>query len=73
MGEYAITGIRVQDVQTLSANNTPQLIKRVTYYVGTNGPFTLDYTPQEYLADRIKADMEKEVDILKAIGATARG
>ena len=71
MGDYEVTGIRVQDVQTLSANNTPQLIKRVTYYVGHNGPFTLDYTPQEYTADQVKADMQKEVDILTAIGATA--
>ena len=67
---YAITGVRVQDNFALNDQAVSVLRKRVTFYVGSNGPFTLDYSPGEYTADKVRADMEKEVETLRAIGAT---
>jgi hypothetical protein len=43
--------------------------KVVTYMVGDNGPFTLYYAPGAYSQDAVQADIKKEVDTLRAIGA----
>ncbi len=57
----------MQDVPGLDANAQPTVTKRVTFYAGKNGPFTLMYTAHNYTPDQVKADMEKEVATLRAI------
>jgi len=71
MDSYEVTGIKVQDINGLDTNAQPITTKQVTFYVGTQGPFYLRYKPGEYTADKIKADMAREVEVLRAIGATA--
>jgi len=70
MEPYEVNSIRVQDASKFASDGTAVSVKRVTYRVGVQGPFTLDYLPSDYNAEKVRADMQKEVDILKAIGAT---
>lgn len=71
MEDYAIKNVRVQDIPGLDLNGNTTITKRVTYQVGINGPFTLDYPAAEYTAAKVQADMQREVETLKAIGATS--
>lgn len=71
MEDYEIKNVQVQDITGLDAQGNVTRTKRVTYQVGKNGPFVLDYPAAEYTAEKVKADMQKECDILKAIGATS--
>jgi hypothetical protein len=41
--------------------------KTVTYYVGSHGPFTLEYAPGDYSAANVKRDIQKEIDSLAEI------
>lgn len=45
--------------------------KVVTFTVGNNGPFNVTFTAADYNADNVNAAIKREVDILKAIGATS--
>lgn len=69
MKDFTVNGISVQDVTGVNPayQSVPQ--KKVTFYVGTSGPFFLTYDLKDYSADRVIADIQKEVDTLKAIAA----
>lgn len=71
MQDHTINQIHVQDITGTDANLQPTVTKRVTFYVGKNGPFVLTYKPSEYSADQVQRDMEKEVATLNAICAQA--
>jgi hypothetical protein len=71
MQDYAIRDVTVQDISGINNALQPTVSKRVTYYVGGSGPFFLTYAPDKYDAGVVLADMQKEVDTLKAIGAKA--
>lgn len=71
MQDYAIRDVTVQDISGINGALQPTVSKRVTFYVGGSGPFYLTYSPAEYDAGVVLADMQKEVDTLKAIGAKA--
>ena len=43
--------------------------KVVTFMVGNNGPFTLNYRKEEYTEQRVQKDIQDEVTTLRAIGA----
>ncbi len=70
MEAYEVNNVHVQDITGLDAQGNTTITKRVTFYVGRNGPFVLNYSPTAYHADKVQADMQREVEILKAIGAT---
>jgi hypothetical protein len=53
------------DIGTLRALQN----KIVTYTVGAQGPFTLTYAAGDYTQQRVEQDIQKEVDILRGIGA----
>lgn len=71
MESYDINGVQVSDVPGISPGLQPIVTKRVTFYVGKNGPFFLNYAPGEYSAAQVLDDMRKEADTLRAIGATS--
>ncbi len=47
----------------------PTRSKVVTFTVGTHGPFTLSYTADKYTQQTVANDIQREVDILKGLGA----
>ncbi len=67
--EDLIHNVNVRDSVQLGEALTPLRVKIVTFRVGTHGPFTLTYPSAEFTAERVRADMMKEVETLKAIGA----
>lgn len=69
MTNFNVNGISVQDVPSTNAALQAIVQKRVTFYVGTSGPFFLTYNLADYSADRVLADIQREVDTLKAIAA----
>jgi hypothetical protein len=69
MKTFDVHGISVQDVTGVNGAFQPTAQKRVTFYVGTSGPFFLTYDLKDYAADTVLADIQKEVDTLKSIGA----
>ncbi len=71
MQDYSIRDVTVQDIPGVNGALQPTVSKRVTFYAGGSGPFFLTYAPDKYDAGTVLADMQKEVDTLKAIGAKA--
>lgn len=53
------------DISTL----TPRNNKIVTFTVADHGPFTLTYKAGDYNQATVEADIQKEVDTLRGIGA----
>lgn len=39
----------------------------LTYYVGTHGPFTLRYSPQQYTPEKARSDMEHQAVELRRL------
>lgn len=70
MQDYSVQNVQVQDIQGLDPQGQPTVTKRVTYNVGRNGPFFLNYTRADYTPEKVSADIQREVDTLKAIHAT---
>lgn len=65
-----VKGITVRDTTGFNpATLTSSVSKVVTFYVGNNGPFTLTYAADKYNQQQVNADIQKEVDTLRAIGA----
>jgi hypothetical protein len=70
MDAYDINGVQVSDSPGISPGFQPIVQKRVTFYVGKNGPFFLTYDVKDYCASQVLEDMRKEAETLRAIGAT---
>jgi hypothetical protein len=47
----------------------PMNSKVVTFMVGEHGPFTLYYAAGTYTTEHVQADIQAEVDTLRALGA----
>lgn len=69
MQDFTITNVQVTDIAGFDANAQPTVTKRVTFYVGKNGPFILSYKQSDYSADNVLADMKAQVATLEAIRA----
>lgn len=62
--------LSVKDQPGFNTNTLqPMNTKVVTYMVGDNGPFTLYYPAGTYTPETVQADIQKEVDTLRALGA----
>jgi hypothetical protein len=70
---YQIHDVTVLDIPGVIGSLHPAVTKRVVFYVGTNGPFQLNYSFQQYSAAQVRADMQAQVQILREIGATPQG
>jgi hypothetical protein len=71
MDDYKIHDVVVSDVQGVDANLQPTITKRVTFKIGAHSSFIRLYSQADYTPDRVQADMQREVETLRAIGATA--
>lgn len=69
MKDFNVNGVSVMDVTGINGALQPTVQKRVTFYVGNSGPFYLTYELKDYSADRVLADIGREVDTLKAIAS----
>jgi hypothetical protein len=67
--DFSINQVRIRDVVGTNAAFQPTVSKQVTFYVGTDGPFHLTYHPAEITAERIRQDMQKQVELSRAIHA----
>lgn len=67
MWDYTIGSIHIQDVTGVDTNLQPTVTKRVSFMVGNQGPFVLNYPAAQYSAERVKEDIQKEVETLRAI------
>jgi hypothetical protein len=54
---------------SLVPGHIPQRVMNVTYYVGAHGPFQLQYALSDFSDSRVQADIQKQVDTLRNIGA----
>jgi hypothetical protein len=68
-----VTSVVVSDNVSFMPGQTPIAQKRVTFFVGTNGPFVKNYKLTEYSDEKVIADMTAEVNTLRAIGAIPAG
>ncbi len=68
---YAVRNVQVQDAVTFAQNGGSRRVARVTFYVGTHGPFNLEYPPGDATADKINADIAAKVAQLRQITGTA--
>lgn len=66
---FNVNGVSVMDVPGQNAAFQPTVQKRVTFYVGTSGPFYLTYDSKDYSADRVLNDIKAQVDTLRSIAA----
>ena len=70
--EYQIHDVNQADQPSFGPTGTVQLMRVVTFYVGSHGPFRLVYPKDQGTADRINADMNQEVVLLRTTsGASA--
>jgi hypothetical protein len=67
MHDYTISNVQVADITGFDAQAQPTVTKRVTFYVGKNGPFLLHYKPSEYSSERVLADIAAQRATLEAI------
>lgn len=65
--EFQVHDTLVQELVTMQQGKGVSVIKQITYYVGPHGPFTLRYAPADYNVERVTADMQAEVAVLKAL------
>ena len=69
--DLTVRDILVQDTTNFGRNGTVQQGKRVTFWVGDHGPFTLNYaTKEEGNTMRIKSDIDQQVIQLKELSGT---
>ena len=59
--------ISVLDTATFGPGGAQVAQRKVTYFVGDHGPFVLTYNKSEATADRIKSDIQAEVEGLRSI------
>lgn len=70
--DLSVHDINVQDTTTFGRQGQVQTGKRVTYFIGDHGPFTLTYTTKEEAnTARIKSDIDAQVQQLKQLSEIA--
>jgi hypothetical protein len=67
--DLTVHDILLQDITTFSRTGTVQLQKRLTFYVGDHGPFTLTYAAPEATTARIKSDIDAQVLQIRELSA----
>jgi len=59
--------ITVTEQPIVSQNGQVQMQRRLTFWIGSHGPFTKIYGPGEGTATQYKADIQKEIDDLTSL------
>ena len=65
--DLTVHDIAVSEQTTFAPGGGAAVQKRVSYFVGTHGPFTLVYNKADGTAARIKADIQAQVDDLRSV------
>lgn len=65
--EFTIHDVTVSDQPTFGPAGNVGTSTVVQYWVGTHGPFRLAYPKGEATADRINADMNQQVVLLRQV------
>jgi hypothetical protein len=65
--DLKVHDIQVSDTTGFTAGGGTTMQRRVTYFIGPHGPFTLTYTATDATAARIKSDIKAQVDSLASI------
>ncbi len=65
--DFNVHDINVGDTSIFGPNGAQIAQRKVTFFVGTHGPFTLTYNKADATADRIKSDIAAEVATLKSV------
>jgi hypothetical protein len=65
--DLAVHDIQVNDTTTFGPGGQGVPQRKVTFYVGTHGPFVLTYAAKDATAARIKSDIQAQVAELQSI------
>lgn len=60
--------VRVDETFRLSPRGETQRVVRVSFFVGEQGPFSKDYTPAEFIPERVKRDLADEARKFEELG-----
>lgn len=66
-----IHDLRVQEITTFTPSGTMQKKIRYTYFLGNNGPFTLDYDSGQDSPPVVNAAIDAQIGRLIATGAVS--
>lgn len=64
-----VTRVNVSDGINVRPGEANYPIRTVRFWIGTQGPFELVYRRDAFKPETANADMQKQVDELRAIGA----
>jgi hypothetical protein len=65
--ELNVHDINVKHVPVFNAQGEIKPSTSVNFFVGPHGPFTLSFKPGEDTADNIKAGIQAQVEMLRAL------
>jgi len=71
--DLTVHDIKVEDVATFGRAGQVIQQKRVTFYVGDHGPFVNTYDKAAATTDRIKSDIDAQVQQLKTLSEHQTG
>jgi hypothetical protein len=69
--DLKVHDIAIADTTVFLPGGAPQVQRRITFFVGTHGPFTLSYDKAQATADAVKRDIQAEVDTIRDINQIA--
>lgn len=65
--------IQVQTTNMFTQSGQVKKISRLTFYVGTHGPFSIDYDPDQATSERMQADINHQVVELRRLTTAQYG
>ncbi len=68
MLDKLVHDVKVMDSPGLTADLQPVVTKVITYSIANHGPFTLRTPAAQYSQAYVEAEIQKQVDILRALG-----
>ena len=68
-----VTQVNVSDGWNTDPGHSPYRVKKVVWYAGTQGPFTLQYGLADFTTEKVQADISAAVTTLQGIGALPTG
>lgn len=66
-GNYAVQNVSTSQTTRLDATNKPVTFTVVTFFIGSNGPFSLTFAPGQYSSDAVVQNITATVNALKAV------